>query len=108
MKLMTAALLKSLPPLYSTEEVPTEQKKAVAKFFDPTGRMTYYVIEGSKEEDDVIFFGYMVSPLGPDCDEYGNSSLNELQAVKGRFGLGIERDLHFTPTLMSEILAKVA
>jgi len=32
-----------------------------------------------------------------DCIEYGTISLSELQGLRLRFGLGIERDLHFTP-----------
>jgi hypothetical protein len=108
MKLMTAAILKALPPLYSTEKVPTAEKVAVAKLFDPSGRMTLYIVEGSPEGDDVTFFGYMVSPQGPDCDEFGNSSLNELQAVKGRFGLGLERDRSFQPTKLVELVPSLA
>mgnify|MGYP001602377033 CR=1 FL=1 len=107
MKLLTKALLASLPKLYSTDGVPLEKQLAVIKFFAPTGRGTWYVFEGGKEGDDVLFFGYVVSPLGSD-DEMGNFVLSELQSVKGRFGLGIERDIHFEPTLMGEILAKLA
>lgn len=108
MKLLTKALQASLPPLYSGDNIPLEEKTAVAKFFDPCGRGTWFVFEGSPEGNDVVFFGYVVSPLGPDCDEMGNFSLNELQSVRNRFGLGIERDIHFTPTKMSEILRKAA
>ena len=43
-------------------------------------------------------FGYMVSPLGPDCDELGYASLAELAGVRNRMGLGIERDLYWDPT----------
>jgi hypothetical protein len=101
---MTAATRKALPPLYSTENVPTNEKVVVMKIFDPCGRMTLLILEGSQEDEDVTFFGYMVSPLGPDCDEFGNSSLNELQAVKGRMGIGLERDLHFRPTKLVELV----
>ena len=33
--------------------------------------------------------------LGMECPELGRVSLNELMSVKGRLGLGIERDLWF-------------
>jgi hypothetical protein len=105
-KLLTPELEKALPKLYSTEDVAVSDKVAVLKFFDPSGRYTLYVTEGQREEDDVTFFGYCVSPLGPDCDEWGYSSLKELESVKNRFGLGIERDLFFKPTKMSELLPK--
>jgi hypothetical protein len=109
MKLLTKAVLASLPKLYSTDDIPLEEKIAVCKFFDPCGRYTNYVFEGEPQEDgDVLFFSYVVSPLGPDCDEMGNTTLFEMQSVKNRFGLGIERDLHFRPTKMGEILAKAA
>lgn len=108
MKLLTKALLASLPPLYSTENVEAEDKVAVVKFFDPAGRYTFYVTEGGPDNDDVRLFGYVVSPLGPGCDEWGYASLNELQEVTNRFGLGIERDIHWKPTKMSKVLKGVA
>jgi hypothetical protein len=36
----------------------------------------------------------------------GYFSLSDLASVKGPLGLGIERDLHFKPTRLSEIRAK--
>lgn len=81
----------------------------VCKFFDPSGRYTYYATEGApigeddasgqtrREEADWEFFGYCVSALGEDCDEWGYATLSELQSVRGRFGLGIERDTSVTP-----------
>jgi hypothetical protein len=71
----------------------------LVKYFDPCGRYTLYVLEAEKVGDDWQLYGYCVSPLGEDCDEYGYASLNELQSVRGRFGLGIERDLHFKGTI---------
>lgn len=110
MKLMTAAILKSLPKPMSTDGIPLEDKIAVCKFFDPCGRYTLYVFEGAVmgDNEDVELFGYVVSPLGPECDEMGYASLNELASVRNRMKLGIERDLHWKPTKMSEILKKVA
>ena len=49
-----------------------------------------------------MFFGY-VSLYGDYNDELGYFSLDELERIKGKFGLGIERDLHFAETLLSEI-----
>jgi hypothetical protein len=103
-KLLTKALLAALPKLYSAENVPLDEKVAVVKIFDPCGRGTWYVFEGEEQEGDVIFFGYVVSPLGPDCDEMGNFSLQELEAVKNRFHLPLERDIYWKPTKMAEVL----
>ena len=106
MKLLTKALLKKLPKLYSNENVPLEEQVAVLKIFDPTGRYTFYVTEGQEEDGDVTLYGYAISPLGPDCDEWGYASLNELQAVRGRMGLGLERDLYFQPTKIKDLIEK--
>ena len=65
MKLLTAEIKKKLPKLYSTEKVAVEDKVAVCKFFDPSGRFTFYAVEGGPMGDDFIFFGYTISPLGP-------------------------------------------
>lgn len=100
MKLMTAELKKKLPKLYSTEDVPADQKMVHAKFFDPCGRGTWYITEFDGKD---LLFGFAVSPLGPDCDEWGYISLAELSAAHNRFGLGIERDLYWTPKAFGEI-----
>jgi hypothetical protein len=74
-----------------------QQAKVIAKFFFPAGRYTFFVTEGSpspKDEDDYLFFGYCVSHLGPDCDEWGYCTLSELQSVEVA-GIRIERDLYF-------------
>ncbi len=80
-------------PLHSQENVPAGQKKIVAKFFFPAGRYTFYAVEGEPEGPDFVFFGYCLSPLGEDFDEWGYSSLSELMSV--RLGLlHMERDIH--------------
>jgi hypothetical protein len=57
MQLMTKEIEKSLPALYSTEKVPTRDKKCVVKYFTPWSNWTWYVVEGSKEDGDWLFFG---------------------------------------------------
>ena len=72
-----------------------DQAKVIVKFFFPAGRYTLFVTEGSpQDEDDYLFFGYCVSSLGPDCDEWGYCTLSELQSVE-LAGIRIERDLYF-------------
>ena len=107
MKLLTKAIEKALPPLYSQENNP--DPKAVVKFFNPCGAATWYITEGSWQGDpengnpgeDFIMFGWC--DLGMDYPELGYVSLNELQSVKGPFGLGIERDLFWTPKPLSTL-----
>ena len=65
-----------------------EEAKCIAKFFDPTGSWTWYATEFDGED---TFFGLVD---GFEL-EWGDFSLSELQSVKGRFGLGIERDRYF-------------
>ncbi len=101
MKLLTKAIRKQLPKMRATENTPESQKMAVVKFFDPTGRATWYALEFDGKDE---FFGYVVSPLGPDCDEYGYFSLAELESITVRMGLKIERDLHFKPQLLQPII----
>lgn len=96
MKLLTKEVEEAFKkfPLRS-QDGKREEATVVCKFFDPCGRMTYYATEGEREGDDFIIYGWMVSPLGEDCDEWGYASVNELQAIRRPFGLGIERDINF-------------
>ena len=105
MKLLTKANRAALPPLYATEDVPAEAKLAPVKFFCPWGRGTWYAVEF---DGDDTFFGYVVSPLGADCDKWGYFSLSELASVRGMFGLGIERDLHWRPAPIPGLALAVA
>jgi len=95
MKLLTKEILKRLPALYSQENNPDPIVQV--KFFDPCGSWTWYATEFDGKD---IFFG-MVDGFEK---ELGNFSLSELQSFKGRLGLGIERDLYFTPKPLSEIM----
>lgn len=100
MKLLTAANIAALPALYSQDGKGLDAT-AYVKFFHPSSRYTLYITEYDGKD---TLFGYVLSPLGADCDEFGYSSLEELATLKVR-GLGIERDLHFTPTTLREALA---
>ena len=96
MQLLPMEVRNQLPPLYSQEH--ETDPLVMCKFFHPLSTMTWYAIEGSAEGDDFIFFGWVHS----DFPELGYFSLNEMQAVQV-MGLGIERDLHFTPMKLSEV-----
>ena len=96
MTLFPEEVRKQLPPLYSQEH--EQDPMVICKFFHPLSNMTWYAIEGSPEDDDFLFFGWVHS----DNPELGYFSLNEMQAVQV-MGLGIERDLHFTPKKLSEV-----
>ena len=107
-KLLTKELEKALPALYSQEKTP--DPLVVCKFFTPDAGWTWFAIEGSpvdedgfydtdKEKVDFVFFG-LVSGLDV---ELGYFSLSELKSIRGKFGLPVERDLHFQPIRLSEV-----
>ena len=97
MQLLTEQIITSLPELYATDGQPAEERAVVAKFFLPETRLTWYALEGRREPDgDWLFFGFVESPLGADCDELGYFLLSELAGLRSpRFGLPVERDLHW-------------
>lgn len=114
MKLLTKALCKTIPPLYSQEG--NEDQSVVAKFFTPDANYTWYVIEGSAQTfdgevdgvpladydpglHDVRFFGYVDGQFG----ELGYFMLSELRQIRGRFGLPVERDTCWTPTPLADV-----
>ena len=103
MELITQEILDKAPPLYANEHVAPEDVPVIAKFFAPVGRMTFFMTEFNP--DTRIAFGWMVSPLGPDCDELGYVSIDELEGVELPYGLRIERDLHLGEMTLAEAMA---
>ena len=94
MKLITEELRKALPPLYSQEN--EKDPMVICKFFLPATKWTWYAIEF---DGDDLLFGYIAGEF----PELGYVSLSELEKLDGPFGLGVERDLYFEPTRLSEI-----
>jgi len=87
-ELMTTEIREEFKKVGSQECKEPEETICVVKFFDPTGSWTWYATEFDGKD---IFFG-LVDGLEL---EWGTFRLSELQsAVKGAFGLGIERDLY--------------
>lgn len=96
MKLMTKQIEKRAQAQYKKGN--DLYQDVVAKFFDPTGSWTWYLMNQDPQDPDYLWGivkGFEV--------EIGSFSLSELQAIRGRFGLGIERDLYFTPRPASEV-----
>jgi len=66
--------------------------KPICKLFTPWGRATW-LITGI---EDGILYGY--ADLGMGCVEWGGiESVESLEAVRGPFGMKIERDLYWEP-----------
>ena len=98
MVLMTKELAKQFPKLYSGEKVPEGDRVVIAKFFHPMSHQTWYATEYDPEEQ--IFYGYV--DTGDYYSEWGNFSLAEMQDLKVK-GLGMERDIHFTPQKIGNV-----
>ncbi len=101
MKLITKALIERFAQIGRQDEV--KDPIVVAKFFNPTGAGTWYATEYDPETR--CFFGY-VSIFGDHNDEWGYFTLAELEEYRGRFGLGIERDLYFSEKPISQVVPK--
>ena len=67
----------------------------VVKLFTPDAGATWLLTEIDPDDHDHAFG---LCDLGQGFPELGYVSLAELQAVRGRFGLPVERDLHFRAT----------
>ncbi len=100
MELLTPELRAGLPKLYAQEK--NKDPIVHVKFFTPDSSWTWFVTEGQAQEDDFIFFGYVIGHF----KEWGYLSLNDLSSTQGPLGLPIERDLHFTPAPISEVLKR--
>lgn len=101
MMLMTQENRHQLPALGS-QDGKGDEAIAYVKLFHPLSRYTFYVTEF--DGDDTLF-GWCVSPLEPNYDEWGYASLNELQTTVAK-GLPMERDRYFTPSPVRECKAK--
>lgn len=98
MTLLTDELRAQLPSVYSQEA--EDEPMVYAKFFLPGTGWTWYVTEGSPQEDDFLFFGYVVGLEA----EFGYFLLSELESVRTKLGLTVERDLTFTPGRFTDVV----
>lgn len=93
-ELTAAAKRANLPKLYTTDGH-GDDAVVQMKFFTPTSSWTWYVIE---YDGDDLCFGLVEGHES----ELGYFSLSELESVRGRWGVRVERDLHFTPQPLRE------
>ena len=99
MKLVTEEIRKRLPPLGSNENTPLTEMIAQVKFFTPDSSWTWYAVEFDGKD---IFWGWVQGFE----EEFGAFSLSELAAIRGPWGLQVERDLYFEPTPLKEVMKK--
>ena len=103
MKLLTS---KQRERLLANGAQPGADHKPVVKLFNPTGAGTWLLTELDPEFPGEIAFG--LADLGMGFPELGDIGLLELFEFRGRFGLGIERDLHFRPKYRISTYAEAA
>ena len=77
----------------------------VVKLFTPDAGATWLLTEIDPDDHDHAFG---LCDLGPGFPELGYVSLAELQSVRGRLGLPVERDLHFIATKAISAYAREA
>ena len=77
----------------------------VVKLFTPDAGATWLITEIDPEDRDRAFG---LCALGHGFPELGYVSLAELQTVRGRLGLPVERDLHFIATKAISAYAREA
>ena len=97
MKLLTKSLEAKLRQNHQAQK-PVQGTKAekdhvpVVKLFTPDANATWLITE--MEDDGDTLFG--LCELGMGMPELGYVSLAEIQSIRGRFGLPVERDKWFT------------
>ncbi len=77
----------------------------VAKFFTPDAGCTWLLTELDPEEPDIAFG---LCDLGMGCPELGSVRISELESVRGKLGLPVERDRYFTPYHTLSVYARAA
>ena len=97
MKIITKEIENAFKKQGYTGDKSAKDIKIVMKLFNPTGAGTWYLYE---KIDEDIYMAF-VNLNDPEMAESGTISMSELMAFRGRFGLGIERDMSFKPLSMS-------
>lgn len=93
---LKACALQEVPPLQSTED--QSDPVALVKIFDPCGSWTWYITEVDPETGEA--FGLV---KGFET-EIGYIDLQELAATRGALNIGLEVDVWFDPTPISELM----
>lgn len=79
--------------------------KPVVKLFTPDAGCTWLLTELDPEESDIAFG---LCDLGMGYPELGYVSISELESVRGKLGLPIERDFNFEATHTLSVYAHAA
>jgi hypothetical protein len=98
MPLLTDELKARLPPVYSQEGA--DEPIVCARYFLPETSRAWYVIEGERQGDDFLFFGFVFG----EKDEFAYFLLSDLESLRGAFGLAVERDENFKEGKLTDVV----
>ena len=98
MKLFTKSIRQQLlrngelTAKYAEEGTAEPDFLPIVKLFTPDAQCTWLLSELDPQEPDIAFG---LCDLGMGFPELGSVSICELEALRGKLGLPVERDLHF-------------
>jgi len=101
MELFTKEIIESAKAQYPLGSE-MENQSIIAKFFNPTGAGTWYLMNMDPEDEDYCWGIVNLFEV-----EIGSFSKSELENTKVGFGIGIERDLYFEPINAKELWEKI-
>lgn len=111
MKLLTKSIREQLLRNGQTRRTLDEQGEddpdflPVVKLFTPDANCTWLLSELDPEDPDIAFG---LCDLGMQCPELGYVRISELESVRGKFGLPVERDRFFEPKHTLSVYARAA
>ncbi|MEZ5551514.1 MAG: DUF2958 domain-containing protein [Pseudomonadales bacterium] len=100
MKLLTQSIRECmlrngrLSAAYAQEGKPEPDFIPVVKLFTPDAACTWLLTELDPDDPDIAFG---LCDLGLGFPELGSVRISELEAIRGKLGLPVERDLRFHP-----------
>lgn len=97
----TQLRLKGIPRLRAQDSHKPLQSVVHAKVFG-AGRYTFFITEFDNLDR---VFGYCLSGLGPDCDEWGYASVREWETLP--LPMLMQVDSHFEPQTMVSALQQI-
>ena len=77
----------------------------VVKLFTPDAACTWLLTELDPEDPDIAFG---LCDLGLGCPELGSVRISELESLRGKLGLPVERDRYFTAHNTLSVYARAA
>ena len=96
MKLLTKEITKKAQEQY--DKGSDMEQMVVAKFFNPVGSWTWYLMNLDPEDSD-----YAWGIVNGHAVEMGAFGIKELEELQLPLGMKIERDLYFEPMKASEV-----